>query len=783
MADEFNFGLVARRAAHIPFPQAVPKKAKVDLRGSSPCSGTCPAGVKAHGYVSLVRSGKYEEAFHLHMEDAPLPGSLARACYAPCEAACTRGEFEGTVSIRHIKRFMTDRYYAAHPEPDYGPPEIRLAEKIAVVGSGPAGLTAAYHLAKKGYTVTVFEAAPEAGGMLRYAIPAYRLPKDVVDRDIKNITALGVEIKTGVRIESVQSLKEAGIDAVFLAVGTGETWSMKIPGEELEGVVDCMEFLRNANTGGLSDLTGKTIVVVGGGNSVIDPARVAIRLGAAKVIIMYRRSRAEMPAHDWEVQGALDEGVELEVLKNPTRFLGDNGRLSQIEYLSMKLGEPDDSGRRRPVPIEGSESTMAVDMVVLAIGLRPETEPFKRALETNRDETIKVNAETLETSVPAVFAGGDVVSGPASIVEAIGQGKRAAFYIERYLRGEPLSGVTFDSRLPIVDKASVVARERPSMRARIGPPEQEVAARTRGFEEIEGSLSETEARFNANRCLDCAGCSECHECIHACPADAIDFDLRAEPHTAEVKSVILSTGFKLFDPHGKPEYGYGRHANVVTAMQMDRLVAPTKPFNHTLRPSDGKQPDNIAFVLCTGSRDCRVNNPLCSRVCCMYSIKQAQLIMGALPLADITIYYMDIRAFGKGYEEFFEQAKGMGVAFVKGKVAKIEETEESNLVLFYEDIEGGGDPQQMEHDLVVLSVGLMPNTDAFGLFADGLLDADPYAYVKEINEDLFPARTSIEGVFAAGSASAARDIPDTILHSGAAVAQAAAVVERWRAAR
>lgn len=426
---------------------------------------------------------------------------------------------------------------------------------------------------------------------------------------------------------------------------------------------------------------------------------------------------------------------------------------------------------------------MDVDMVVLAIGLRPETTPFKSVLDTNRDETLKVNTETLQTSISGVFAGGDVVSGPASIVEAIGQGKRAAFYIDRYLRGESLAGVTFDNRLPIVDKAEVFARERISKRDRILIAELPVDERVTSFAEIEGTLSEEEARANANRCLDCAGCSECHECINVCPANAINFDQRTEQHSAEVKSVILSTGFKLFEPHGKPEYGYGRFPNVITAMQMDRLLAPTKPFNHTLRPSDGKLPDNIAFVLCTGSRDCSVNNPLCSRVCCMYSIKQAQLIMGALPLADITIYYIDIRAFGKGYEEFFEQAKGMGVGFVNGKVARIEETEESNLIVSYEDIEGGGGHQEMEHDLVVLSVGLMPNTDAFRLFGDGQLDADPYAYVKETNEDLFPARTSIDGVFAAGSASAARDIPDTIVHAGAAVAQAAAIVEKARADR
>jgi len=780
--DEFNFGMVARRAAHIPFPQAVPKKAKMDLRGSSPCSASCPAGVKAHGYVSLVRSGKYEEAFNLHMEDAPLPGTLARCCYAPCEDACTRGELEGTVSIRGIKRFMTDRYYSQHPQPEYGPPDTKLDGKVAIVGSGPAGLSAAYQLARKGYRVTIFEAAPEAGGMLRYGIPSYRLPKDVVDRDLLNITALGVDLRTETPIRSILSLKDQGFDSVFLAVGTQKTWELGVPGEDLDGVIDCMGFLKRANMGESYDLRGKTVVVIGGGNSAIDPARMALRMGA-RVLILYRRSRAEMPAHDWEVQAALDEGVELVTLKTPKRFLGADGRLQAIETLSMKLGEPDDSGRRRPIPVEGSESLMPVDLVVLSIGLRPNTASFSREIEENRNETVKVDPETLQTSIPWVFAGGDDVTGPAMIVDAIGHGKRAAFYIDRYLRGDPLDAVTFDARLPMVEKDVVIGRGLVSRREPVPVHEIPMAERVTSFAEVESCMTEKEARFSANRCLDCAGCSECYECIKACPADAIHFDLRAEEQAAEVKSVIVATGFKLFDPHRKPQYGYGRYPNVITAMQMDRLVAPTKPFNGVLRPSDGKQPDNVAFVLCTGSRDCSVGNPLCSRVCCMYSIKQAQLIMGALPLADVTIYFIDIRAFGKGYDEFFEQAKGMGVAFVKGKVAKIEETEDGNLTLFYEDIEGGGGVQQAEHDLVVLSVGLMPNPDALGLFKNGDLAADPYAWVEEIDENLSPGRTSIDGVFAAGSASAARDIPDTILHAGAAAALAAAHVERNRVVR
>ena len=302
ISDKFNADLVATRAAHIAFPQAVPKKAVIERAGSSPCNFTCPAGVKAHGYVSLVRSGKYEEAFRLHMEDAPLPGALSRACYAPCEGQCTRDEVEGKVPIRGIKRFMVDYYYERHPEPEYGPPEARNGKTVAVVGSGPAGLSAAYFLARRGYGVTVFEGGPEAGGMLRHGIPPFRLPKELVDRDIRNVTALGVEIRTGTPVGSIASLNDQGFDAAFLALGTMEGQGMEVPGRELSGVLESMELLATGNAGGKMDLSGKRVAVIGGGNVAIDSARMALRMGAGKVAIHYRRSRAEMPAHDFEVQ-------------------------------------------------------------------------------------------------------------------------------------------------------------------------------------------------------------------------------------------------------------------------------------------------------------------------------------------------------------------------------------------------------------------------------------------------------------------------------------------------
>ncbi len=778
--DRFNADLVATRAAHIAFPQAVPKKAVIERAGTSPCSFACPAGVKAHGYVSLVRAGKYEEAFRLHMEDAPIPGSLSRACYAPCEGECTRGEVEGTVSIRGIKRFMVDWYYDRHPEPEYGPAADRRGKRVAVVGSGPAGLSAAYFLARGGYDVTVFESAAEAGGMLRHGIPPFRLPRAIVDRDIKNVTALGVEIRTGAPVASVASLAAQGFDATFLALGTMEGQTMDVPGRELAGVLDSMELLEAANLGRELDLAGKRVAVIGGGNVAIDSARMALRLGAADVAIWYRRTRKEMPAHDFEVQAALDEGIALHELRTPARFVGESGKLTGVEWQAMKLGEPDASGRRRPVPVSGSETVRPADVAVLAIGLSPSTGPFAAELALRNNGTITADRETLATSRPGVFAGGDAVSGPSMIIEAVAQGKRAAFYIDRYLQGRPLDGLTFDARLPVVARQAVLGRTStgPESRPPAAAHDTEAAARARSLAEIEHTMSEDEARYCASRCLDCGVCSECHECVAACPAGAIRLDQRETRETLHAASVLVATGFQLFDAKRKPTYGFGTLPNVITAMQMDRILAPTRPYNAVVRPSDGKAPANVAYVLCTGSRDCTVDNRLCSRVCCMYSIKQAQLLMGALPLADITIYYIDIRAFGKGYEEFFQQAKGMGVRFVKGRVAKIEGAADGDLTVLYDDIEGTGRTARAGHDLVVLSVGLSANPEAFGLFAPGQLQADEFRYVKEPDEDLEPGKTSLEGVFVAGTASAIKDIPDTILHSGAAAAQVAAYLRR-----
>jgi len=777
--DQFNADLIPRRAAYIAFPQAVPKKAVIDRRGSSPCSFACPAGIQAHGYVSLARSGEFEEAFQLVLEATPLVGTLGRACYAPCESECTRGELEGTLPIRRIKRFIDD-WHNEH----FDGPGVTVApsngRRVAIVGSGPAGLTAAWQLALRGYGVKIFDAAPEPGGFLRLAIPAYRLPADVVARDIKNVTDVGVEIATDSRVDDLEALRCDGFDAVLVATGTPRSTSLGIPGEESAGVLGGVEFLRDVRLDQAPDLEGKRVVVVGGGNVAMDAARTARRLGASSVKIAYRRGREEMPAHKPEIDDAEREGVELTFLVSPAEVAtGASGDLQGLRCTRMALGAPDESGRRRPEPIPGSEFTIGCDVLVAAIGMAPDTRAFAALVDTDGKGSLRADPVTLQTDVNGIFAAGDVVTGPTDITRAVGEGRRAAFMIDRWLTGGALSG--FDDRLPVVLKQDVLGRQLDwTLRSARSTPSATDPA-PRDFDEIEPPMTEAEAREGAARCMDCAVCSECEECVKACPVpECIDLHARDQELEVEVGAVVLATGFDLFPADLKPEYGYGRFKNVITAMQMDRLLAPTRPFNTILRPGDGKVPDRIAYILCTGSRDEQVGNPLCSRFCCMYSIKQNQLIMGSLPLADVTVHYMDIRAAGKRYDEFYEQAKGMGAIYVKGRVAKITEKPGGDLVLHYEDIENGGRLVEAEYDLVVLAVGVAPNSTATALFPEGALALDEFKYIAEMDEDVDPGATSIPGVYVAGSASAARDIAESIIHAGATVSQVAAQLERSR---
>ncbi len=778
--DQFNADMVQRRAAYIAFPQAVPKKAVIDRAGSSPCSYACPAGIQAHGYVSLIRSGEYEKAFQLVLDATPLVGTLGRACYAPCEVDCTRGSLEGPIPIRRLKRFIADIHYEKFDGPGVAIPEPN-GHRVAIIGSGPTGLTAAWQLARRGYAVKIFEAAPKAGGFLRLAIPGYRLPAKVVEQDIANVTALGVEIATSAPVTDLEALHAEGYEAVLLATGTPLSTKLGIPGDQLDGVLSGVDFLRGVKLGEPVDLAGKRVLVIGGGNVAMDTARTARRLGARDVTVVYRRSRAEMPAHHVEADDTETEGVHFVFEAAPAEVLDDgNGAARALRCTRMAPSVAGPTGRGRPEPIPGLDFEIAGDVVIAAIGMAPDTEGFGAQVTADAGGRAAVDPGTLQSAVPWLFAAGDVVSGASDITRATGQGQRAAHMIDRWINGLELDG--FDLRLPVVDKTEVLARQKAYRMALAEGPSEVLSDAPTDFREVELPMTEEEAHRGAGLCLDCGVCSECGECVDACPVDqCIDLRARDEVLDVEVGAVVVATGFKLFAADLKPEYGYGTFKNVITGMQMDRLLAPTRPFNTILRPGDGKVPDRIAYVLCTGSRDETVGNPLCSRFCCMYSIKQNQLIMGALPVADVTVHYMDIRAPGKRYDEFYEQAKAMGANYVKGRVAKITEKDNGDLVLRYEDIEHGGQIVEAEYDLVVLAVGVQPNSDAQALFPMGALSTDEYSYVAETDEDANPGQTSIDGVYVAGAASGAKDIADSILHAGSTVAQVAAYLERAKA--
>ncbi|MGQ9674272.1 MAG: FAD-dependent oxidoreductase [Chloroflexota bacterium] len=471
------------------------------------CVNACPAGVDVPSYLSLVGQGNYAQALAVHRERNPFPLICGRVCPAFCESKCRRGEIDEPVGIRMVKRFMADE----EMKNEWTPPKLGKdkAEKVAVVGSGPAGLTAALRLAQLGYKVTVFEALPVAGGMLAVGIPEYRLPKNILNIEIDNVKRAGVEIKLNTALGkdfTVDSLMEKdGFNAVVLAIGAHSSRRLGVPGEDLPGVIHGTVFLKDNALGNPPDVKGKKVAVVGGGNVAIDAARTSLRLGAAEVHLVYRRTKAEMPANEEEVAAAEHEGIKFHYLTNPTRVVG-NGKVAGIECLRQTLGEFEASGRRKPVPIEGSNFVLDVDVVIPAIGQVPdqrwmETVKSNGAIKVRRDGTFDVD-KTLLTSRPGIFAAGDAVLGPATVVEAVAQGNQVAMAVNAYLQQGRQDGAeklwddygTVELTYNLEDFAEV-------KRAKM--PEVPVSERTCNFCEVELGLSVGNAKAESKRCLRC----------------------------------------------------------------------------------------------------------------------------------------------------------------------------------------------------------------------------------------------------------------------------------------
>lgn len=468
----------------------------------TPCQNACPIELDISGYIALIKDGRFQEAYRLIRQRLPFPSICGRVCNHPCEARCVRSQLDDPLAIMHIKRFVTD--YALTHGIEYVP-KVKAAkkEKVAIVGAGPAGLAAAYDLAKEGYGVTVFEALPVAGGLLTVGVPEYRLPKEIVRNEINDIKRLGVDIKLNTRIKDATELLKQGYQAVFIATGAHKGAKMGIPGEDLNGVYDAIEFLKEVNLGN-EIRVGEKVIVIGGGNSAIDSARVALRKGAEDVHILYRREKKDMPAIPDEIAGTEEEkGIYFDFLTVPTKILSENGRVTGVEGVRMELKEFDKSGRKVPYHIEGSEYTIQTDMVIVAIGQRADPPIGEHSAVGCKRGWIVVDPRTLRTTMEGVFAGGEVVTGSGTVIGAIAAGQRAAFSIKRYLEGKELipridreDEEVFE--LPLVEEEKEIEPESRVLIRHLHPKD-----RITSFKEIIVCYSPEEAIMEAKRCLRC----------------------------------------------------------------------------------------------------------------------------------------------------------------------------------------------------------------------------------------------------------------------------------------
>ena len=490
-----------------------------DCKG--PCTLNCPAGTDCQGYIKEIAKGNDREAVKIIKDKVPLPASIGRVCPHPCETACRRTKVEQPLSIAFLKSFAADKVLA---EGSYLPEKEKDSGKsVAIVGGGPAGLTAAYYLALKGHAVTVFDAMPEMGGMLRYGIPEYRLPKKVLDAEIAEIESLGVALKNNVKIGESVTLDSLRLefDAVIVAIGAWKNMGLRCVGEELSGVMGGIEFLRKIALGQDGGI-GKNVAVVGGGNTAMDACRSAVRAGAQNVYVIYRRTRDEMPAEDIEIEEAIEEGVTFKFLTNPAEIIGKDGKVSAIRLQVMELGEPDASGRRAPVPVEGKFEILDVDNVIVAIGQKVNVNGFE-SLELNAKGIISADERTFATSVEGVFAVGDATNRGASIaIAAIGEANKAAMVVDGYL-----NGMEVPYRAPFVSQKTPAPEffEKFEKCARIKMPVRPADERKHDFLEINLGFSEADVRKEAARCLEC-GCHDYKDCKLIKYANMYELDVK-----------------------------------------------------------------------------------------------------------------------------------------------------------------------------------------------------------------------------------------------------------------
>ena len=768
--SEHNQGLAPRKAIFKQYEQAIPGGYGISKRSTAPCKATCPAHVSIQGFIALMNQGKHAEALKLFKQEHPFPGSCGRVCHHPCEAACTRGDADEPVAIQYLHRYLAQLDFDGD---ETFIPEIaeKRDEKVAIVGSGPAGLTTAYYMAQKGYSVTIFEKLPVKGGMMTVGIPEYRLPKAELAKEIDVIESLGVEIQTSVefgRDVTLQSLKKDGYSALFMATGLHGSRGLGVKGEDLDGVIKGVDLLRDAALGKAEKISGR-VMVIGGGNVAVDVALTARRLGAQDVTMVCLEKRDEMPAWDYEIEEALEEKVKIVNSLGPLRFVGIDGKVDEVEFQEC-TSVFDENGRFSPQYDDCKLTSYEIDTVIVAIGQMGELEfADKEGIALTPPGGLEADPVTLQTPIDWVFAGGDAFYGPKSVVDAIASGKTAAESMHRFINGEDLNEgreKSWDFEKPDIDNVPKLERAKPFKIT--------VEEREGNFREVTLNLAKEAIEREVARCLSCGICSECYQCVDACLAGAIDHEEQEKIRDLNVGSVILTTGAAPFDPSGLDDiYMYKRSRNVMTSLEFERILSAGGPtMGHLVRPSDEKEPEKIAFLQCIGSRDTnKCGNGYCSSVCCMYAIKDGMIAKEHSDVElDVAIFNMDMRTFGKDYEKYYNRAANEeGVRFVKSRIhSVVEEPGTDNLILKYAD--ENGIMQKEVFDMVILSVGLVIPEESVALANRIGVDLDPYNFVK--TQTFTPLQTSRPGVYVSGSFQSPKDIASSVTEASGAAAAA-----------
>jgi heterodisulfide reductase subunit A len=693
-----------------------------------------------------------------------------------------------------IKRFVADWAYQHRDElPNMRDKSIvgtpfqhepkPTGKRVAVIGAGPAGLTVALDLVRLGHKVKVFDAQPEAGGMIRVGIPPHRLPYEMLDWEVQQILDEGVELELNTWIDDIPSLlktrKMGGpFHAVLIATGAHVAKKVDIPGKDHPDNWLSLPFLKQVCLGNPPDLSGKRIAVIGGGNVALDCARSSVRIGASECRMIFRKPKGEMTGFEWEVKIAEEEGVTMCGATMFKEILVEGDKVVGVKCVRTEYHGYDAKGRIMIDELPGTEHVLPADIVIWATGQGCDlsflpgdgsVKPVKSGIDSD---------DEMMTSLPGVFVAGDVHRGSTFyVVDAIGEGHHAARSMDRYLRGE--QGVR-EPNLP--PKVELVESE---VRARIEHGEASQAQRVQirtlpleeryhNFREVDLGLTEEEALQEAERCVRCGTCAECLECVAACERGAIDHDMQDNWEEFTVGTIILATGFKEFNPERLPELNYEKFPNILTALEFERMVNASGPTNGKILLKNGQPPKSVAVVHCVGSRDARTHE-YCSRACCMYSLKLSQLVH-EYAAADVHEIYRDIRSFGKGYEEFYNRTAQMGVHFHHGKVKSIEKKNGGLCVAWDEAYHD--QPNHIEVDMVILATGFEPQIDTGQVASQFGISRSKDGFFLERHPKLAPVETTSQGIFLAGACQSPKDIPDSVAQAGAAAAGALSLMDQ-----